>query len=276
MKERQNSAVGELVLWAVCEGDEMGRKTICSRTPLLVRVMILSAIAMSSCAKATETRQQAQGPTPTQEQTQEQEQTSMATNPGSKPAAEEKAAETPPAAETKLATFGAGCFWCVEAVFQQLEGVVSVESGYAGGTVEKPTYRQVCTGTTGHAEVCQIGYDPAKVSYDKLLEVFWQTHDPTTLNRQGADEGTQYRSVIFYHDDQQREQAEKRKKDLDAAKIWDASIVTEISPLTKFYPAEDYHQNYYRANPQEGYCRMVIRPKVEKFRKVFQEALKKE
>jgi len=162
----------------------------------------------------------------------------------------------------------------VEAVFQQLEGVVSVESGYAGGTVENPTYQQVCTGTTGHAEVCQIRYDPAKVSYDKLLEVFWQTHDPTTLNRQGPDVGTQYRSVIFYHDQQQRDQAEKRKKELNAAGIWDAPLVTEISPLTKLYKAEDYHQNYFRSNSQQGYCRLVIRPKVEKFRKVFKDSLK--
>ena len=142
----------------------------------------------------------------------------------------------------------------MEAVFQQLEGVVAVESGYAGGTMENPTYRQVCSGATGHAEVCQIRYDPAKISYDKLLDVFWQTHDPTTLNRQGADVGTQYRSVVFYHDDQQRAQAEKRKRELDAAGIWDAPIVTEISPLLKFYKAEDCHQNYFRVNPQERYC----------------------
>ena len=200
----------------------------------------------------------------------------MATKPTAKPAADEKTREAPPVAETKLATFGAGCFWCVEAVFQQLEGVVSVESGYAGGTAPNPTYRQVCSGATGHAEVCQIRYDPAKISYDKLLEVFWQTHDPTTLNRQGPDVGTQYRSVVFYHDDQQRAQAEKRKRDLDAAGIWNAPIVTEISPLLKFYKAEDYHQNYFRTNPQERYCQMVIRPKIEKFRKVFQDALKQD
>ncbi len=189
----------------------------------------------------------------------------------SKPAAEAGGSRV----ETQLATFGEGCFWCVEAVFQQLEGVISVQSGYAGGTIENPTYKQVCTGTTGHAEVCQIHFDPAKISFDELLEVFWKTHDPTTLNRQGADEGTQYRSVIFYHDEQQRALAEKRKKELDASGAWSDPIVTEISPLLKFFPAEDYHQNYYRSNPQQGYCRIVIRPKLDKFEKVFGDKLKK-
>lgn len=177
--------------------------------------------------------------------------------------------------ETKVATFGAGCFWCVEAVFQRLQGVIAVESGYAGGRVDNPTYKQVCTGATGHAEVCQIRYDPAKISFDELLEVFWKTHDPTTLNRQGADVGTQYRSVIFYHDDQQRAQAELRKEQLNKSGAWNAPIVTEISPLTRFFKAEDYHQNYFRENPQQGYCRFVIRPKLEKFEKVFRDKLKK-
>jgi peptide-methionine (S)-S-oxide reductase len=186
--------------------------------------------------------------------------------PGGKPATE---------TATKLATFGGGCFWCVEAVFQQLEGVISVQSGYAGGTVDNPTYKQVCSGTTGHAEVCQIRYDPAKISFDELLEAFWKVHDPTTLNQQGADVGTQYRSVIFYHDDQQRAEAEKRKQELDASGAWTDPIVTEISPLIKFYPAEDYHQNYFRTNPQQGYCQFVIRPKLEKFEKVFASKLKK-
>ncbi|HPM82120.1 MAG TPA: peptide-methionine (S)-S-oxide reductase MsrA [Candidatus Anammoximicrobium sp.] len=233
-------------------------------TSSLLRILVLCVLALPSCGKSTPAGDK------------KQEHKAMATNPAAKPAANEKTREAPPAAETELATFGAGCFWCVEAVFQQLEGVVAVESGYAGGTVENPTYRQVCSGATGHAEVCQIRYDPAKISYDKLLEVFWQTHDPTTLNRQGADVGTQYRSVVFYHDDQQRAQAEKRKRELDAAGIWDAPMVTEISPLLKFYKAEDYHQNYFRTNPQERYCQVVIRPKVEKFRKVFQDALQKE
>ena len=198
----------------------------------------------------------------------------MATNPTAQGVTEGQVRK--PAVETKLATFGGGCFWCVEAVFQRLRGVVTVESGYAGGTVQNPTYKQVCTGTTGHAEVCKIRYDPAKVSFDGLLEVFWKTHDPTTLNRQGADEGTQYRSVIFYHDDQQRAQAEKRKQELNASGAWDAPIVTEISPLIKFYRAEDYHQNYFRTNPEQSYCQFVVRPKVEKFEKVFKGKLKKD
>jgi peptide-methionine (S)-S-oxide reductase len=175
---------------------------------------------------------------------------------------------------TELATFGGGCFWCVEAVFQQLQGVVSVESGYAGGTVVNPTYKQVCTGTTGHAEVCQIRFDPAKITYDELLEVFWQTHDPTTLNRQGNDVGTQYRSVIFYHNEAQRQTAEQRKQQLDAAGAWPQPIVTAIEPLTSFFKAEAYHQDYYRTNPEQGYCRAVIQPKIEKFRKVFAAKLK--
>jgi peptide-methionine (S)-S-oxide reductase len=180
-----------------------------------------------------------------------------------------------PASPAKLetATFGAGCFWCVEAVFQNLQGVASVVSGYAGGTVENPTYEQVCSGATGHAEACQIHFDPARISYKELLEVFWQTHDPTTLNRQGSDEGTQYRSAIFYHSDQQRQTAELYKKELAAAKIWDRPIVTEIVPFKKFYKAEDYHQNYYRQNAGQPYCRFVITPKVDKFRKVFEKKL---
>jgi methylenetetrahydrofolate/methylenetetrahydromethanopterin dehydrogenase (NADP+) len=175
--------------------------------------------------------------------------------------------------DVQLATFGAGCFWCVEAVFQQLNGVVSVRSGYMGGDVDDPTYEQVCRGDTGHAEVCQIQFDPAVISYDDLLEVFWKTHDPTTLNRQGADVGTQYRSVIFYHDDHQKELAENRKRQLDQAGLWPDSIVTEISPAERFYPAEEYHQNYYRDNAAKGYCQAVIRPKLDKFRQVFGDRL---
>lgn len=184
-------------------------------------------------------------------------------------------AERPDSEEIGIATFGAGCFWCVEAVFQQLEGVLSVESGYCGGTVENPTYRQVCEGDTGHAEACQIRYDPSKITFDELLQVFWETHDPTTLNRQGNDIGTQYRSVVFYHDEQQKALAEKRKRELDAAGIWRDPIVTEISPIAEFYKAEDYHQNYYMDNPSKGYCQLVIRPKVEKVRSVFKDRLKK-
>jgi peptide-methionine (S)-S-oxide reductase len=178
--------------------------------------------------------------------------------------------------QTKLrvATFGAGCFWCVEAVFQRLEGVQKVVSGYSGGHVDHPTYEQVCTGTTGHAEACQITYDPARISYDELLEVFWKTHDPTTRNRQGNDIGPQYRSVIFYHDEEQKQLAESYKTKLEAEHIWNRPIVTEIVPFTKFWPAESYHQNYYNNNPDKGYCTLVITPKVEKFRKVFKDKLK--
>jgi peptide-methionine (S)-S-oxide reductase len=172
------------------------------------------------------------------------------------------------------ATFGGGCFWCTEAIYERVEGVHKVVSGYAGGQVKNPTYKQVCDGTTGHAEVIQISYDPKVVSYDELLEIFFKTHDPTTLNRQGADVGTQYRSVIFYHNDEQKKKAEYYKAELNKSGSWDNPIVTEISPLTNYYPAEDYHQNYYENNSNQGYCAFVIGPKVEKFEKVFKNKLK--
>lgn len=175
---------------------------------------------------------------------------------------------------TDTATFGNGCFWCTEAVFQQLDGVVAVTSGYSGGHVNNPSYKEVCTGTTGHAEVLQIVYDPAKITFDELLEVFWQTHDPTTLNRQGNDVGTQYRSVVFYHNNEQKEKAEKYKVELDKSGAFNNPIVTEITPSSKFYAAEDYHQNYFNENGAEPYCNIVIRPKVEKFKKVFKSKLK--
>jgi peptide-methionine (S)-S-oxide reductase len=175
----------------------------------------------------------------------------------------------------QIATFGSGCFWCTEAVFERLNGVVKVESGYSGGKVENPTYEEVCTGTTGHAEVTQITYDPSIITFDELLEVFWKTHDPTTLNRQGNDVGTQYRSVIFYHNDEQKKLAEKYKEELDKSGAWDNPILTEISPFTKFYSAESYHQDYYNNNPNQGYCAFVIAPKIEKFEKVFKDKLKK-
>jgi methionine-S-sulfoxide reductase len=174
---------------------------------------------------------------------------------------------------TEKATFGSGCFWCTEAVFQQLRGVKSVESGYSGGEAANPTYEQVCTGRTGHAEVVQITYDPAAISFDELLKVFWQTHDPTTLNRQGHDVGTQYRSAIFYHNDAQRRTAEAYKLQLDASGTFRAPIVTEITPFKDFYPAEKYHQNYFNLNPEQSYCAAVIRPKVEKFKKQFADVL---
>ncbi len=174
----------------------------------------------------------------------------------------------------ETATFGAGCFWCVEAVFQQLEGVKTVASGYTGGKIENPTYKQVSAGNSGHAEVIQLTYDPQVVSFAELLEVFWQTHDPTTLNRQGADVGTQYRSAIFYHTPEQRALAEKYKKELDAAGAFNSPIVTEIVPASKFYKAEDYHQNYYNLNSSQPYCSYVITPKLEKLKKVFKDKLK--
>lgn len=174
---------------------------------------------------------------------------------------------------TEIATFGAGCFWCVEAVFQELKGVLKVESGYMGGAIPNPTYREVCTGTTGHAEVTRITFDPTVISYEELLEVLWTTHDPTTLNRQGADAGTQYRSAIFYHSDEQKSKAEKSKKDV-ATTIWDSPIVTEIVAADTFYPAEEYHQDYFALNPNAGYCRAVISPKVAKVRATFTDKLK--
>jgi peptide-methionine (S)-S-oxide reductase len=167
------------------------------------------------------------------------------------------------------ATFGAGCFWCTEAQFQQLKGVKKVESGYMGGTVPNPSYKQVCTGTTGHAEVSRITYDPREISYDELLAAFWTAHDPTQLNRQGNDVGTQYRSVIFYYNEEQRRKAEEYKKKLNGEQAFNAPVVTEIVPASTFYVAEDYHQNYYNENGDQPYCQFVIKPKLEKFRKVF-------
>ena len=172
------------------------------------------------------------------------------------------------------ATFGAGCFWCCEAVFEELRGVQSVTSGFSGGTTKNPSYEQVCTGTTGHAEVCNIVYDTNIISFDELLAAFWEMHDPTQLNRQGNDVGTQYRSVVFYHNPFQKERAEYYKKQLTEKNTWGKPVVTEISPFTIFYPAEGYHQDYYANNSQQGYCQFVIRPKVEKFKEVFKDKLK--
>ncbi|HEX5624573.1 MAG TPA: peptide-methionine (S)-S-oxide reductase MsrA [Saprospiraceae bacterium] len=175
---------------------------------------------------------------------------------------------------TEIATLGAGCFWCVEAIFQDLQGVLKVESGYSGGRVKNPSYREVCMGTTGHAEVVQVHFDPKQIRFEDILEVFWTTHDPTTLNRQGADSGTQYRSAIFYHNELQKAVAEKSKAEVATA-IWDDPIVTEIAPFTDYYPAEEYHQNYYQYNAAEPYCQIVIAPKVQKFREKFASKLKK-
>lgn len=209
-------------------------------------LFLLMALAISSCA---------------QDQKKQNNKTNMET-------------KVDPNIVTDTATFGTGCFWCTEAVFQQLNGVIKVTSGYSGGHVANPTYEQVCTKTTGHAEAVNIVYDPSVISFDELLEVFWQVHDPTTLNRQGADEGPQYRSVIFYHSAEQKEKAEKYKASLDKSGAFNAPIVTEITAFKNFYPAEDYHQNFYQNNPDYGYCRVVIRPKLDKFEKVFKNKIK--
>jgi peptide-methionine (S)-S-oxide reductase len=174
----------------------------------------------------------------------------------------------------ELATFGSGCFWCVEAIFQRVDGVEKVVSGYSGGNVNNPTYKEVCQGTTGHAEVCQLSYNSDIVSFEELLEVFWQTHDPTTLNRQGNDVGSQYRSAVFYHNDLQKELAGKYKKKLDESGAFNNPVVTEITAYKTMYVAEDYHQNYFNENGSQPYCSFVIQPKVEKFEKVFKDKLK--
>jgi peptide-methionine (S)-S-oxide reductase len=174
----------------------------------------------------------------------------------------------------QLATLGGGCFWCTEAVFSELKGVEEVESGYSGGTAPNPTYQRVCTGRTGHAEAVQITFDPAVISYKEILQIFFTIHDPTTLNRQGADAGTQYRSVIFYHNEEQRNVAEQVVKEIGDARIWDAPIVTQLSPFEVFYKAEDYHQEYFQQNPHQPYCQIVVAPKVAKFRRHYREKLK--
>jgi len=177
--------------------------------------------------------------------------------------------------KTDTATFGTGCFWCTEAIFEQLDGVISVVSGYSGGTTVNPSYKEVTTGETGHAECVQIVYDPAKITFDELLEVFWQTHDPTTLNRQGGDVGTQYRSAIFYHNEEQKQKADKYKAELDKSGAFNNPIVTEITPFGVFYEAENYHQQYFESNENTNpYCKIVIRPKLDKFKKVFKDKLK--
>lgn len=174
----------------------------------------------------------------------------------------------------EVATLAGGCFWCVEAIFQQLEGVLKVESGYAGGKIKNPTYKQVCEGETGHAEVIQIIFDLDKITFKQLLEVFFKTHDPTTLNRQGADEGTQYRSSVFYHSPEQKETAAKIIKELETSGAYSNKIVTLLEPISDFYVAEDYHQNYFNQNGHNPYCNMVVRPKVEKFMTIFKDKIK--
>jgi peptide-methionine (S)-S-oxide reductase len=202
-----------------------------------------------------------------------QSKTSQTMSTGTEP---KHTAEKPATSSSNIdtVTFGAGCFWCVEAIFQRLNGVISVKSGYSGGGVKNPSYREVCGGNTGHAEVCQVVYDKNKISFDELLEVFWKTHDPTTMNRQGNDVGTQYRSAVFYHTEEQKQLAEKYKKALNDAKAYPDPVITEITPFTNFYPAEDYHQDYFNLNGSEPYCKFVIQPKVDKLEKVFKDKLK--
>jgi peptide-methionine (S)-S-oxide reductase len=175
---------------------------------------------------------------------------------------------------TEVATLGGGCFWCVEATFEQLRGVERVVSGYSGGQVHNPTYQQICTGTTGHAEVIQVHFDPEEISFGDILRVFFTVHDPTTLNRQGNDVGPQYRSAIFYHSPDQKQQAEQVIREMQEQGVWARRIVTEVTPFERFYPAEDYHQEYYRNNPNQPYCAVVISPKVAKFRKAYMDRLK--
>jgi peptide-methionine (S)-S-oxide reductase len=208
------------------------------------------------------------------------EETVVAGATGSRPDAgteivsEEKPAQTAEKPKIQTATFGAGCFWCVEAVFELLDGIHKVESGYSNGEIENPTYEQVCTGQTGHAEVIRLTYDPSVISFEELLEVFWTTHDPTTLNRQGYDEGTQYRSGVYFHTEEQKRLAETYKKKLNNENTFGKPVVTEIVKADKFYPAEGYHQDYFELNPTKGYCRAVIHPKVDKVHKLFAEKLK--
>ncbi len=222
-----------------------------------VFVSVLSALGLTACAQKNNYEKSKTF----------QSMNATASTPASPAAPTEKGLQT--------ATFGTGCFWCTEAQFQQLDGVATVASGYSGGQIPNPSYKAVCTGSTGHAEVIQLTYDPAKISYDELLAAFWQAHDPTTLNRQGADVGTQYRSVVFYHNDEQKAKAEEYKKKLNEENAFGKPVVTEISPYTVFYKAEDYHQNYYNENGSQPYCSMVIAPKLDKFRKVFAGKMKK-
>ena len=229
-------------------------------TSLLISALLLAGCYASSIQQESQTDQQ---------ENKKSEQVKTA---DSQPKTDKKKQKEK---KVEIATFGAGCFWCVEAVFQRLDGVEKVEPGYCNGEIADPTYKQVCTGLTGHAEVCRITYDANKITFAELLEVFWKTHDPTTLNQQGADRGTQYRSAVFYHNDEQKELATKYKKRLDDAEVFNSKIVTEITEAEKFYIAEDYHKNYFNDNPNQGYCRAVIVPKIEKFKKAFADKLKK-
>lgn len=238
---------------------------------LIVSFLVLCMVCVSACTPATRPNTSANvvATEPTANEIEE----TVAANVAEEGPVESTPAEQPPSG-TETATFASGCFWCTEAFFERLEGVKSVVSGYSGGTVDKPTYYQVCSGRTGHAEAVQVTYDPSVVTYPELLEVFWKIHDPTTLNRQGNDVGTQYRSAVFYHNEQQREQAEHYKKKLDEAGAFDDPIVTEITAFTNFYSAETDHQDFFTLNPRQPYCSFVIRPKMDKFEKAFHDKLK--
>lgn len=235
------------------ENEQIPRMVTTSlRSRLTAWIMaVLPALSLSSCAQPTQST--------VQNKTQDMSSEQIARTEG-----------------LEKATFGTGCFWCTEAMFESLDGVVSAVSGYEGGQVANPTYKQVCTGETGHAECVEVTYDPKKVTYTELLEAFFRSHDPTQLNRQGADVGTQYRSVVFYHNDQQKQLAQTAKAELNKSQAYNLPIVTEISAASTFYPAEAYHQNYFANNPDQAYCSYVIAPKLDKFRKVFKEKLKKE
>ncbi|MCA9263087.1 MAG: peptide-methionine (S)-S-oxide reductase MsrA [Planctomycetales bacterium] len=247
-------------------GSHRGRRF---RNVRLVATMGIIVIAVCGCVQ-----QGTFDVTENEDKSPVAEPTQLTAAPSDSPQAERASATESKPDDLELATLGAGCYWCVEAVFQQLRGVHSVESGFTGGQVRNPSYEQVCSGLTGHAEVCQVRYDPKIVSFTEVLEVFWKTHDPTTLNRQGHDVGTQYRSAIFYHNEEQRKTAEELKEKLDQSGAFSAPIVTEIAKFDVFYKAKEDHQNFYRNNPNYGYCRAVVQPKVDKFRKVFADKLK--
>jgi peptide-methionine (S)-S-oxide reductase len=238
----------------------MNTATLLIVLPVLNLIMLIFVLILASCQGTASRQAEAQAPESARQETAASSSTQMEQN-----AMQEQREE---------ATFGSGCFWCTEAFFEDLNGVQSVVSGYSGGHIKNPGYREVCSGRTGHAEVVRIVFDPAVVSYAELLEVFWATHDPTTLNRQGNDVGTQYRSVIYYHSEEQERIARASKEAAQSSGIWRDPIVTEISPLINWYPAEEYHQDYFANNPEQPYCAYLIRPKMDKFRKEFAERLK--
>lgn len=242
----------------------------CCGLPAKIMLPLASVLAVAIIAGSSPYRNQQETKQPSAGQ-------KTPVNAGDTPESKLTASEGPVTADEEqstVATFGGGCFWCVEAVFLELKGVSSVESGYMGGTTENPTYQQICTGNTGHAEVIQVKFDPKVISFEKLLEVLFLTHDPTTLNRQGNDYGTQYRSAVFFHDEKQQKSAEAIKKRLDDAGVYPDPIVTEITAASTYYPAEDYHQNYFARNPNQPYCQAMIPSKLQKVRKVFADFVK--